>query len=86
MTMLCTLRWKLVHYEGLPAQLFDLEHDPDELNDRGRDPDTAAVRAELLGQLFDWLRQRRRATTIAPADIESWNRRELAAGIRIGVW
>jgi hypothetical protein len=44
------------------------------------------VRAELLGQLFDWLRQRRRATTIAPADIESWNRRELAAGIRIGVW
>jgi arylsulfatase A-like enzyme len=86
MTMLCTSRWKLVHYEDLPAQLFDLEHDPHELVDLGRDPATAAIRAELLGQLFDWLRRRRRVTTIAPAHIEQWNRRELAAGILIGVW
>jgi len=40
-------RWKLVHYEGYPPQLFDLESDPNEFNDLGADPD----HAELCEQL-----------------------------------
>ena len=49
-------RWKLNHYcgYGIP-QLFDLETDPAEFVDRGRDPDCAAVRERLLTRLRrDW--------------------------------
>ena len=86
MTMLRTRRWKFVHYEDLPAQLFDLENDPGELVDLGREPAHAAVREEMLERLFAWLRARRRFPTIAPAAIEAWNRREREAGILIGAW
>jgi choline-sulfatase len=37
-------RYKYVHYVGYPPQLFDLEADPDETRDLGRDPGYAAVR------------------------------------------
>ena len=41
--------WKLATYHGYPTpQLFHLEDDPDELDDRGADPACAAVREELL--------------------------------------
>ena len=86
MTMVRTQRWKYVHYEGLRPQLFDLEHDPDELLDLGTDAAHAAVREQMAARLFDWLRQRKRTTTIAHEDIELWNRREIDAGIRIGEW
>ena len=46
----------------------------------------AAVREELRGRLFGWLRQRKRFPTISPQAIAAWNRKELAAGIDIGVW
>lgn len=45
--MVCTPRWKYIHYIGLPAELFDLEHDPSEMHDLGNDPRHAATRAEL---------------------------------------
>lgn len=86
MTMLRTERWKYIHYEGLTPQLFDLQQDPQELKDLGRSDGHAAVREELQRQLFDWLRNRKRMTTIVPHDIEAWNARELAAGINIGAW
>ena len=86
MTMVRTQRWKYVHYEGLRPQLFDLERDPDELDDLGTDAAHAAVREQMAARLFDWLRQRKRTTTIAHEDIELWNRREIDAGIRIGEW
>jgi arylsulfatase A-like enzyme len=86
MTMLRTRRWKFVHYEDLPAQLFDLQADPQELVDLGRDPAHAAVREQMLERMFTWLRGRRRFPTIAPDAIEAWNRREREAGILIGAW
>jgi len=86
MTMLRTERWKFIHYEGQAAQLFDLHADPLELHDLGRDAAYAAVREAMLGRLFDWYRGRRRFPTITHEAIASWNQRELAAGIDIGVW
>ena len=86
MTMLRTARWKFIDYDGLPPQLFDMHADPQELHDLGRDPACAAVREELRGRLFGWLRQRKRFPTISPQAIAAWNRKELAAGIDIGVW
>lgn len=86
MTMVRTRDWKLVHHEGLPPQLFDLQKDPDECHDLGTDPALAGVRAELMALLFEWLQSRRRNTTITHESIALWNRREVEAGIRIGEW
>ena len=47
-------RWKLNVYHGYEApQLFDLEADPDETNDLGRDPAYDDVRRELLDRVLD---------------------------------
>jgi choline-sulfatase len=43
--------WKYVHYVGERPQLFDLDSDPDEIDDRCQDPDCAAVIRELRGEL-----------------------------------
>jgi arylsulfatase A-like enzyme len=86
MTMLRTKRWKFVHFEDLPPLMFDLETDPEEILDLGRDRGHADMREQMFGQLFGWLRARRRSPTIAPAAIEAWNRREYEAGILIGAW
>ena len=66
--------------------LFDLQEDPFEYRDLGDSPAHARVREELRGQLIDWLYARKRATTMATADIEQWNTREVKAGLDIGVW
>ncbi|WP_416400555.1 sulfatase-like hydrolase/transferase [Alicycliphilus denitrificans] len=86
MTMLRDRRWKFVHVEDLPPMLFDLEADPQELNDLGRDPRFASIREQMLERMFGWLRERRRFPTIAPPTIAEWNRREVEAGILIGAW
>ena len=86
MTMVRTAALEVRALRGLRPQLFDLERDPDELDDLGADPAHAAVREQMAARLFDWLRQRKRTTTITHEDIELWNRREIDAGIRIGEW
>jgi arylsulfatase A-like enzyme len=51
-------RWKLIVYPQLDrAQLFDLKHDPDELNDLSSDPQFTHVRRELRGRLDSWRRE-----------------------------
>ncbi len=37
--MIRYLNWKYIHYVGYPCQLFDLESDPQELNDLGLNPE-----------------------------------------------
>lgn len=45
-------KWKYVHYvEGYPAQLFDLEADPDELQDLGTNPNFSNDLIELGKEL-----------------------------------
>ena len=45
-------KWKYVHYvEGYPAQLFDLEADPDELQDLGTNPNFSNDLIELEKEL-----------------------------------
>ena len=43
--------YKYVHYVGMPPQLFDLEHDPQETKDLGADPRWADVVADCEAQL-----------------------------------
>ncbi|MFN8525034.1 MAG: sulfatase-like hydrolase/transferase [Chloroflexota bacterium] len=44
-------RYKLVHYPGMPPQLFDLQTDPSETRDLGTDPGHAGTRARLESEL-----------------------------------
>lgn len=46
--------FKFVHFTGLPPLLFDLARDPGELEDRARDPDYAAIRADYAGRMLSW--------------------------------
>lgn len=86
MTMVRTREWKYVHVDGLRPMLFDLINDPHEINDLGASSAHAQVREEMQRRLLDWLFCRRRTTGITPEGIETWNVRELKAGIDIGVW
>ena len=55
MTMVRTRDWKLVHFLDQPwGQLFDLQHDPDEVRNLWADPAHAAKKQELLDMLRDW--------------------------------
>ncbi|MCA0423104.1 MAG: sulfatase-like hydrolase/transferase [Proteobacteria bacterium] len=40
-------RWKYIEYNGFAPQLFDLDNDPDEVNDLAASSDHQALRAEL---------------------------------------
>ena len=56
--MICDKRWKLIVYpKAKCVQLFDLEHDPDELRDLSEDHSTAKVRLAMSARLRDWLKE-----------------------------
>ena len=86
MFMLRSRDWKYVHYENLPAQLYDIRSDPMELCDRGRDPALAHIREEHGQMLFDWLRRRRIHPTVSDREIDGWTAQEARVGTHIGVW
>ncbi len=50
--MLRTRRWKYVGYPTYPAQLFDLDADPEEMTDLGADPSHADIRATMEAALL----------------------------------
>ncbi len=84
--MVVTERWKFIHAEGFRPMLFDLENDPQELNDLGADPDHADIRATLFGYLNDWARRLSQRTTMSPADVDAERDRSLTKGILLGAW
>ncbi len=44
-------RWKLIHYVGFSNELFDLENDPEELENRATDPACAGILKELDAEI-----------------------------------
>ena len=55
MTMIRSKNWKLVHFLGLDCgQLFNLEKDPDEVNNLWDDPKVSEIKDKLLRQLLEW--------------------------------
>ncbi len=79
-------RYKYVHYEGFPPQLFDLEDDPQELIDRGVDGAYADVRARLHERLFRWQRTLKQRTTVDDAFVDRWQAEANAGGVIVGQW
>ena len=84
--MVRTGRWKYIFWEGFRPQLFDLDEDPGELADLGRDAARAGVRAELHERLFAWLRARRTRTTLSDAEMAARTDTSRKRGFLIGVW
>ena len=84
--MVRSSRFKYVHYEGLPPQLFDLQDDPMELDDLGTDASRMQIRREHETMLFDWMRGLRMHPTISDHDAAAWTAKESRSGTFIGVW
>lgn len=81
--MVVDRRWKLIHAEGsLPPMLFDLENDPDELVDLGRDPGHSGMVRDMRDKLGNWARRESQRTTVSDAQILA---RRAGAGGRTGV-
>ncbi len=78
-------RWKYVHCEGFRPMLFDLESDPQELNDLGADPAYEKERARLYDAIFTWARRHHNRITMSPERVETMAGRE-PKGILIGYW
>lgn len=55
MTMIRKDNWKLVHFvDHEEGQLFDLDADPDEINNLWDDAEQETVRSELINQILKW--------------------------------
>ncbi len=84
--MVRTERWKYVHFEKLPPQLFDLAADPGELVDLGRSPAHVAVLDEMRDRLFNWALSRKTRTTVSHDYIRRVTGGARARGYRFGEW
>lgn len=86
-TMVRDKRWKYVYYRGFPPQLFDLEHDPNEFNDLGLDPELSSVRQRMKDAIFDWQYSLKRRVGIDFDYAEGQGpERDETFGIIIGRW
>jgi arylsulfatase A-like enzyme len=85
--MVRTHRWKYVHFDGFPAQLFDLQSDPNELRDLGRDPLHGPVREEMKARIFVWMRGRKNRVAMTDAEIDArFDARRKPGAQLIGRW
>jgi arylsulfatase A-like enzyme len=79
-------RWRYVYWLDEPEQLFDLQDDPDELRDLGRELATEGVRAGLRDQLLDFLARRKHRTTVTDESVERGTGAYKKAGVFFGQW
>jgi arylsulfatase A-like enzyme len=84
--MVRTQRWKYLYWEGYPPQLFDLENDPEEMEDLGSSNNHLDQLAELEKRLFDWLRGRATRITVSNGAIKQRAGGARKAGFIIGEW
>jgi arylsulfatase A-like enzyme len=81
-----TERWRYVYWLDLPEQLYDLQADPDEMHDLGRDLVTADVRSQLRDRLLGFLAARRHRTTVSDAQVDAATAGHKRAGVFYGQW
>lgn len=84
--MLRSERWKYVHFKGYPPQLFDLENDPDEFKDLGRNPEYENVRKSMKDKLFERLANRKNRVTMTDEQVLGTRKGENKSGVVIGRW
>ena len=84
--MLRTDRWKYVYFKGFPPQLFDLQEDPDEFVDLGRDQAFEQQRLIMHSMLLERLIDRKNRVTMTDEGVFALRRDEDTSGIQIGKW
>ena len=84
MTMIFDGRWKYVHVETMRPLLYDLETDPEELNELGADPAYSEQLDRLSTLHFDWARRHHTRMTRDAATIEKLADRGAPPGVLIG--
>jgi len=84
--MVRTGRWKYVFWQDLAPQLFDLESDPDEYNDLGRDSGFERVRGEMRERLLAWFMRLKRRVTVTDNEVDAATAAHKRAGVFFGQW
>lgn len=85
--MVATKDWKMVHFHGnLPPMLFDLNSDPNELNDLGRVPDYQSVRDQMYKHLQDWGLRMAQRTALSEQDINRMSGQPGRKGVLRGLY
>ncbi|RED49110.1 sulfatase-like hydrolase/transferase [Aestuariispira insulae] len=85
--MLFDGRWKYVAFQGFEPQLFDLENDPDELEDLGRQSDHQERSRAFQARLFTWLTEGRNIrATLSDEAVEQRTDSWLKKGVVFGEW
>lgn len=79
-------RWKMMRAEGFRPLLFDLETDPQEVNDLGKDPAYKIHIDRLSERLLSWATAYHARITRSDQDIADYAGAEFHAGILIGFW
>ena len=84
--MVATKKWKFMHAEGgLPPMLFDLEKDPDEFFDQGRNPAYQDALDECYAMLRDWALRCGQRTTLSDEELTTRRGRSRRKGIVLGL-
>ena len=83
MVMVFDGRWKYVHVETMRPMLFDLENDPDEVQDLGASPDHADQIKRLKSLHFEWARKHHNRITRTPDVIQRMSEAREPPGIYI---
>lgn len=84
--MLRTERWKYVYYKGFPPQLFDMQNDPEEFTDLGREADYQDICRDMQDKLMDRLTSRKNRVTFTDEQVVNMRKGENHSGVMIGVW
>jgi arylsulfatase A-like enzyme len=79
-------RWRYVYWLDEPEQLYDLQADPDQFHDLGREVSTEVVRIGLRHQLLDFLSRRRHRSTVTDQSVQRSTDAHKKAGVFFGQW
>ncbi len=83
--MVADKRWKFMHADGgFRAMLFDLENDPDELNDLGDSDEHEDILSLMYERLSQWARRPSQRTTTSDETIHNMRGDSRRKGILLG--
>ncbi|MBT4777932.1 MAG: sulfatase-like hydrolase/transferase, partial [Rhodobacteraceae bacterium] len=84
--MVRTNDWKYIYFRGFEPQLFNLNDDPNEFQDLGRDVDYEETRRNMHAILLDRLTGRKNRVALSDEALENARGKETSDGILIGKW
>lgn len=79
-------RWRYVYWLDAPEQLYDLQADPDQMQDLGTQASHATVREQLRTTLLDFLARRKHRTTVSDEFVLQRTNQHKKAGVYYGQW